>query len=211
MTTAICGARNRQGEPCRVAPMPNGRCYRHGGPTPSGIASPNLKHGRYSRHLPERLLGRYEEALSDPELLSLRDDIALVQARIDQKLADLDTGESRAAWAVLASQVGALAAHCRDRDHDQVEHTLHAIEQTLARGLGEAHAFDEIGALMRQKAALAKQEQARMVLLQQMLPVERALVMINTIAAVIREVVDDPDKLRIISRRFRDVMEAGGR
>lgn len=28
---SLCGAKNRQGHPCRRAPMPNGRCYLHGG------------------------------------------------------------------------------------------------------------------------------------------------------------------------------------
>lgn len=209
--TTICGAKNRQGEPCRVAPMPNGRCHRHGGATPGGIGSPHLKHGRYSRYLPERLLGRYEEALSDRELLGLRDDIALLQARIDQKLADLDTGESEAAWTVLASQVGALAAHWGTGDRDGVQHAVHAMQQTLERGLGEARAFEEIGALMRQKAALAKQEQARMVLLKQMISAEEALAMIAAITAIVREVVGDRDKMRIIHRRFLEVMGAGER
>jgi hypothetical protein len=30
---ARCGARTRAGTPCKAPAMPNGRCYRHGGPS----------------------------------------------------------------------------------------------------------------------------------------------------------------------------------
>jgi hypothetical protein len=51
-----CGARTRNGPPCRRAAMANGRCRMHGGPstgprTPEGLARSrraNWKHGRKS-------------------------------------------------------------------------------------------------------------------------------------------------------------------
>jgi hypothetical protein len=51
-----CGARNRQGEPCKVAPMKGKkRCRLHGGKTPksqnAGKANGNMKHGLYGEHL----------------------------------------------------------------------------------------------------------------------------------------------------------------
>src|SRR4051812_27426822 len=60
-----CGARSRIGGSCQQPGMANGRCRLHGGKTPSGVASPNLVHGRFSKDLPTRLLARFEEALSD--------------------------------------------------------------------------------------------------------------------------------------------------
>jgi flagellar motility protein MotE (MotC chaperone) len=61
-------------------------CRVHGGATPRGIASPHFKTGRHSRDLPTQLSGRYLEAITDAELLSLRDDIALVDTRISELL-----------------------------------------------------------------------------------------------------------------------------
>jgi hypothetical protein len=51
-----CGAKRRDGEPCRGAAMPNGRCRMHGGPstgprTVEGLARSSRagwKHGYYS-------------------------------------------------------------------------------------------------------------------------------------------------------------------
>jgi len=47
-----CGAKNRQGLPCKRAPMPNGRCSNHGGKSLKGFAHPNYKHGCYSLYDP---------------------------------------------------------------------------------------------------------------------------------------------------------------
>jgi hypothetical protein len=81
----------RSGERCRKHAM-RGRnvCMSHGGKTPRGAASPHFKTGRYSRSLPGRLVAAYEEALSDPRLLSLRDDIALTDAMLMETLSQFD-------------------------------------------------------------------------------------------------------------------------
>lgn len=78
----ICGAKTRSGEPCKGKPMLNGRCRMHGGSTPSGIALPQTKTGRYSKYLPDNIRDRYHQALGDNELISLRDEIALVEVQI---------------------------------------------------------------------------------------------------------------------------------
>ena len=78
----LCGAKTRSGSACQNRPMPNGRCRMHGGKSLGGIASPNFKHGGYSKFLPVRLGDNYQEAMADPELLALRDDIALLDARV---------------------------------------------------------------------------------------------------------------------------------
>jgi hypothetical protein len=58
----LCGARCTDGSDCTGASMENGRCWRHGGNTPSGLASPHFIHGRRSKKLPARLNESYEEA-----------------------------------------------------------------------------------------------------------------------------------------------------
>ena len=52
-----CGAKTRAGTPCQRAPMPNGRCDKHGGKSLRGIASPRFKHGFYSKDFPTHVLG----------------------------------------------------------------------------------------------------------------------------------------------------------
>ena len=81
------GTSKRSGLQCKRNAKP-GRsvCKIHGGDTPVGLAAPNFKTGRYSKYLPAGLAERYVAARTDPELLSLRDEIGLVDTRITEVL-----------------------------------------------------------------------------------------------------------------------------
>jgi hypothetical protein len=109
----ICGARtkSRGGQPCKQTPMPNGRCKFHGGMSLVGPASPSFKHGRRSILLKDiKGIGEhYQRALDDPDLLSLHDEIALVDGRLSQLLEKVKTGGPRASldgiWPHLESLI----------------------------------------------------------------------------------------------------------
>ena len=107
MSRRECGAKKRDGTPCRAAPVAGrNRCRLHGGATPRGGAiGPAFKHGRYSRDLPTRLAARYREIQADQELRSLRAEIALVATRIVDVLGQIETGRGeaadQAAWAQI--------------------------------------------------------------------------------------------------------------
>lgn len=114
-TTMQCHAKTRSGAPCRGQAMLNGRCRMHGGATPAGVALPHFRTGRRSRDLPARLAARYQEARSDPQLLELREGIALVDARIADLLARVDAGESGARWRALQVHFRVCSARCSVR------------------------------------------------------------------------------------------------
>src|SRR6187399_1656871 len=97
----VCGAKTRQGDTCQRPGMPNGRCHLHGGKSLGGVASPSFTTGKYSKYLPTRMLDRYHEAAEDHELIALREDVALLDARIADMLQRVDTGESGEIWASL--------------------------------------------------------------------------------------------------------------
>src|SRR5262249_6908633 len=82
----VCGAKTRSGTPCRRRPLAGrNRCRLHGGSTPAGIASPHFRHGkrsRYFRHLPKEIGEHYQAALHDEQLVSLREQLALLEARM---------------------------------------------------------------------------------------------------------------------------------
>ena len=69
-----------------------------GGKTPAGAASPQFKMGRYSKQLPARLAARYQEAQADPELISLHDEHALVDVRVNELLEQVES-DPGAIWA----------------------------------------------------------------------------------------------------------------
>src|SRR5215203_1430601 len=92
-TKRVCAAKTRKGALCQNPPMKNGRCRMHGGASLKGTDLPQFRHGRYSKSLPDKLAGRYEEALSDEERHDLRDEIALAEAKIFDLLLGMKRGE----------------------------------------------------------------------------------------------------------------------
>ena len=100
-----CGAKSRQGTPCKRAPVRGRRrCRLHGGATPWGPASPHWRTGRHSRVLSRLGLGRaYQRAINDPEMVNLREEIAVVDARVLlllESLATAGAGDDRT-WAKI--------------------------------------------------------------------------------------------------------------
>jgi hypothetical protein len=87
----ICGAKNRQGEPCKKPPMRGkNRCRSHGGATPKGKHTGPLKHGLYSEALNDD-----ERALwDDMKLGSVDDEIKLCRIRLRRAM-NLDAAISR--------------------------------------------------------------------------------------------------------------------
>ena len=91
----VCGATTRSGAPCRRAPVPGRqRCKLHGGASPRGVASASWRHGRYSQAVPQRLRERFDASITDPDLLSHRRDLALLDLRLDELLGRIDSGKS---------------------------------------------------------------------------------------------------------------------
>lgn len=93
MARALCGAKNRQGQPCKQRVEPGReRCRFHGGRHPRGPASPHYKHGRYSKVGPLAEAAKRVEEQSD--LLDLRQGVALFDVRIEEiaeRLEEKDT------------------------------------------------------------------------------------------------------------------------
>src|SRR5829696_9207702 len=84
----------RTGHACG-RPAMHGRhlCATHGVKTPRGLAAPNWRHGRYSKALPVGLQAAYERARTNPELIALRDELALLDTRLEQLIGGLAHGD----------------------------------------------------------------------------------------------------------------------
>lgn len=215
-----CGALTKSGKPCTVSPMPNGRCHKHGGATPSGVASASFKHGRFSKHLPERLAAEYAAARRDPELLAVREDIALLSARQCDLLGRVDTGESGEAWRSLLGAVReaqrcrrslSKAAEAADfgamrEAAEELSGLLAGAQALAAAGASDYAAWDEVKALSEQLRKLRESEAKRLVAMQQMVTQDAAAAMMGKVLLILRTYVRDPETLRSISADLRRVV-----
>lgn len=120
----VCNAVTRQGTPCgQLACGGSAKCRYHGGKSLRGASSATFKTGRHSKFLPERLASRYEAALADKDLLSLRDEIALIDSRI---FGLLPNAANAANWEEIADNL-----ELRRRLTESEFKRLHALQQLL--------------------------------------------------------------------------------
>lgn len=202
-----CGAQKRGGKGiCKALAMDNGRCRIHGGKTPSGIASPQYKDGRYSKYMPTRLKDRYEAAASDPDLLNLRSEISLIDARMTDVLEGVNNGEAGEMWKRLK---GAL----RDYDHPKgatepardlaKNESFQQMRWLINEGFQEYMSWIELRQLAQERKSLVDGERSRLKDMQQLITAERAYILINALQGSIRKHVTDRSILESIQTDIR--------
>jgi hypothetical protein len=195
-----CGARTKHdGTPCERSPVRGRtRCRLHGGKTLVGTASPTYRNGRYSTYVPERLRARYEQAEGDVELLSLRSEVALIDARLIDLLTRVDTGESGQLWAHLKKAHEEFKLYRLAGDVPRMTTALAKVEAVIER-VGQDHtAWAEIGALIEQRRKLTESEAKRLITLQQMLTTEDAMALAYRLVDIVTRHVTDKHVLRDI-------------
>lgn len=194
-----CNAKNRQGNQCGKHAVPGKtKCRNHGGATPSGIASPHWKHGRREKYLPKNLVGKYTEALKDVDLISLRDEIALVDARINTLLEALDKdsatntfGEIRNEWKAFIDGQRIISSNQasdtqRQAAQTRVADALRSLNELIETGSNEQGTWDKLFEAMEQRRRLSASEAKRLSDMSQFITAEKAMALVFAILGIVR-------------------------
>lgn len=206
--TPLCGAKTRSGQPCQNPPMPNGRCRMHGGKSPVGLASPHTKTGRYSKDLPTRLAAHYEETAHDPELLSLRQDIRLIDALMKDDFGNLDTGESAEAWGKMQEAVDKIDIGISSKKYDDVQKGLHQMRLIIDKRVLHYASVAEIRSKLEQRRKLVETEQKITLAGEQAISVEKAMMLIGAIAGILKTRIHDTNTLSAIQQDISLLLNA---
>ena len=183
-------------------------CYMHGGKTPRGHALPQTTHGRYSKDLPTRMAPRYADALADTELLSLRDDVAVVDARIAELLARIDAGESGRIWAQL---IQAKSDLLKATEETERRLALAEILRLIDKGNADWMVVEDIVHLQDHKRKLGESERKRLIEMRQIITAEQAAVLLGAITDVIVRNVTDRDTRARISAELTRIADTSPR
>ena len=183
--------------------MPNGRCRIHGGASAIGPASGTYKTGRYSKLLPARLAGRYQEAKTDPDLLAMRDEIALLDARLGDVLGNMDTGESGSVWQRLQAINADLKAAILTNNGTKATQHARALSAMIDEGATDLESWGDVYGLLEQRRRLVESERKRLVEMHQMITTEKAMTLLGVILDTIQTHVTDRAILAAISADFR--------
>lgn len=190
-----CNAKSKStGERCKQPAVDgSSKCRYHGGLTPRGVASPHFKHGRRSKYLPNRLMEHYQEALDDPRLLELRDDIALIDARLAELItrvsADQDVGPAR--WKALQAAFYDYEEAIIAKDGDKAQAAWRVMEALITKAVTDYNLWGTIQETIQQRRRLVESERQRLVQMQQMVTAEQAVAAMTALVAAVRANVRD--------------------
>jgi hypothetical protein len=202
-----CSATSKQsGLRCRRRASPGRRtCSMHGGRTPVGANAPAFVTGKYSRFLPQRLLADYERILRDPDMTSLKDEVAMTDAAINDCLRRADAGDSSALWSRLHAAYAACTTAHTHGDVDAFGAAFTALGAAIEAGHEDAEVWAQIADLIDVRRRLVATESARLSALDGMVTVDAALSMVVALSEVVRARVDDEATRKDIAddlRRF---------
>lgn len=189
--------------PCGNWPMQDRHiCFYHGGRTPVGPASPHWKHGAYSKHLPTRYLHAFELSLSDPELSSMKYQLAMLDAREQELLRRLDTGEAGVLWELVerAAQTLEIAL---EKGSKNVQQTVTAdLLKNLKAWVNNETQFNELYRIWELRRKLAETEGKREERLNAHFTIDDMTKMAAFLAGMLRRYMPDQKTLRAASNEL---------
>lgn len=202
----LCIAVKKDGTPCRAFAVPGmTRCRNHGGMRVSGMDSPMFRHGRYSRECPAGLLEKYVQAENDPDLLSSRSDVALLQARIAELIDRLHGGESGSLWNDLQSEINRLGDG-DSPDPEQMRLAFFAVRNLVRRGASQERQWRELKELIDQKTKVSAAEWKRLIDMRQVITAERVTVLCMSILDAVLKHIPEPERRSAVANDIHKLM-----
>jgi hypothetical protein len=182
------------------------RCQKCGaGVKNSGIANASFKHGSYSKHLPTRMQADVQDALNDPELISLRGAIAVTKSREIDLFKRVDTGEAGAIWRSLQSINKDFQKARAAADPVKMQECLEEQSRLIGKGLSDSAAWSEIHQTIEQRRKLVDSELKRVQALQIYVDASQVQTMMVAFIQQLNEVFETKEqrsKAMIILRKF---------
>lgn len=175
-----------------------------------------------SRSLPSRMAAQYEASLADPNQLVSRADIATLDARIEDLIERVDTGESGEIWKSLRATYSAAekARQLRDSTSDGITRLkaeldffqgFETVGVLIAEGMADYQAWDEVKRAMESRRVLVETEMKRVEKAGRILTAEQAAALMGAMTALVREHVADRNALAAISAGLDRIAAGAGR
>jgi hypothetical protein len=196
----------RQGQQCSNYPVKTkSNCRMHGGKTPFGIASATWVHGRNSKYLPARMRDAYQASMEDKELLALRHELSVVDARIADLYQRVDTGESGKLWLRSREVLQDLRKALATQDPKKTTEAIIELDDLIRHGASDYSAWDEIHTLFELRRRLVETERRRLIDMQTMISAEQATGIVRALLYAVRENVTDLNILNRIQTAFNRI------
>jgi hypothetical protein len=202
-----CDATRKIGGRCNnPAVRGSEKCRLHGGRALNSAVAPTFRTGRYSKMLPHKLRETYEAALADNELLSLRDELALMRARLSELAGRLETGESATLWTELTEVYEGMQDAVRNGDVERIISLLDSLGNLVQNGNGNEETWEMIKETLDGTVRINQAEWRRLVDMKQMITAEKAIALVMAVVAAVMRHVRDPHVQSAIHREVSQIL-----
>ncbi len=189
-----CGAITYDGGICKRMATSNGRCHWHGGLRSPADTSPAPHNGgKWTTVLPDYLRARYQNTTNDPDRLSVQGEIALIDARIEDLLSRLSSGESGAAWEELNDAYFQMRTAAAQGLYEEERSQRFRLGNIIADAVDASTSWVNIVALIEQRRRLVECEQRTAVIAAVQQRRQDAAAVIDAYTTAIQQHVSDPE------------------
>jgi cell pole-organizing protein PopZ len=147
----------------------------------------------------------YERSMTDETLLALTNEIHLLDARLADLLAKVDSGESGTVWQRLTAANAELNRARTANDNDQIVATIREIQGLISRGSHDSAAWAAVERVIQQRRRLVESERKRAVELGTIMTSQQAMMAFSRLFQVIKANIHDRDVLQKITDVFYEL------
>jgi len=148
--------------------------------------------------MPGRLLEKYQEALSDPDLRKIDTDLALVESRLADLLTRVDTGEAGELWNKARRANDEIRKALNNENYGSVVQYSTELDRLIGEGIGDYQAWDQIKDLIEQRRKLLDSEAKQLTAMGQMITAMQAMTLVAALVQTVKRYVTDRDILAAI-------------
>ena len=188
-------------------------CYFHGGKSPRGRAAANFKTGRYSKDFLESWSGwrlRYEQSREMPNLLSQRDEIAVLETLLAEQMQNIESAALMAsAWSELQVEFQNLQDAIQAENDAAFRKSIRNFDDLIKRGYKSSKAREKVVKLIDNKRRVVESERKALVEQKQMLLASQVEILIGSVIESFRIAIAQncelPQARTILDIASRDV------
>lgn len=208
----LCGAKTKSGGTCKQPAKANGRCRYHFGNMPVGPAHPRYKHGRYSKiKMPEGLKQRYYAAMSDPEYLSMRSELAILDGMLSERLETMEEGGAGDLWKSARKTYALLDSAITSADLPGIRSAMFDLKDIINAGASEHAARTELRDLIKERKQLTESITKQMVSMRQVVTVEQSMALVARLIDMIESGVSDRKERAVLLGGIVEVAQLADR
>ena len=202
-----------KGRQCLKLPVSGSTvCRSHGAGSPlkGRPGGRQLIHGRRSKRMPGRLMAAYEASLTDPEQLSLTNEIAVVDARLDELLGQLGD-DSHPSWDDAGAALDKFLAVVAGGG-SQAEHTLalDSLRSVVKKGGTEMDSWAGYREAVEQRRKLADTERKLRMDMQSTMDMQTLMATLGAVVSIIKEHVKDSETSNAIAEHIGRLVQRDG-